>query len=100
METDFEMEVKSKEEAKRELGAARARSSKYEPIAETWREIDDGETILLSGLEQNEIQSIRNLLYRRFGTENVIVRSARQDDDTYKALVREREGREYLRDTE
>jgi hypothetical protein len=37
------------------------------------------------------------LLYRRFGKENIIVRSAQQEDDSYKAVVRERQGNEYLR---
>ena len=100
METDFQMEVKDREEAERELGelGGRGRTSRYEPVAQQWSEIDDDQSIVLSGLEKNDIQNLRNLLYRRFGKENVIVRSAQQDDDTFKAVVRAREGNEYLRE--
>ena len=99
MEVDFQMEVMDKDDAERELGAGggRGRTSRYEPIAQRWSEIGDDEAISLSDLEKNDIQNLRNLLYRRFGKENVIVRSARQDDDTYKAVIRAREDDEYLR---
>lgn len=99
METDFKMEVKDREEAERELGAGggRGRTSKYEPVAQKWGDLGDDESIVLSDLEKNDIQNLRNLLYRRFGKENVIVRSAQQEDDTFKAVVRAREGNEYLR---
>ena len=102
METEFKMEVMDQQEAERELGASggRGRTSKYEPIAQKWGEIDDDEAIVLSDLEQNDIQNLRNLLYRRFGKENVIVRSAQQEDDSYKAVVRTREDDEYLRNDE
>ena len=102
MDTEFRMEVMDQQEAERELGASggRGRTSKYEPIAQKWGEIDDGEAIVLSDLEQNDIQNLRNLLYRRFGKENVIVRSAQQEDDSYKAVVRAREDDEYLRNDE
>jgi len=100
MDADFQMEVKDTDEAERELGAGggRGRTSRYEPIAQKWSELGDDESIVLSDLKKNDIQNLRNLLYRRFGKENVIVRSAKQDDDTFKAVVREREGNEYLRD--
>jgi len=100
MNADFQMEVKDRDEAERELGAGggRGRTSRYEPIAQKWSELGEDESIVLSDLEKNDIQNLRNLLYRRFGKENVIVRSAKQDDDTFKAVVRERDGNEYLRD--
>ncbi len=100
MPADFDMEVKETEEAERELGAGggRGRTSQYEPIAQEWSELGEDEAILISDLEKNDIQNLRNLLYRRFGKENVIVRSAQQEDETYKAVVRAREGDEYLRD--
>ena len=99
MEAEFQMEVMDQQEAERELGASggRGRTSKYEPIAQEWGEIDNDEAIVLSDLEQNDIQNLRNLLYRRFGKENVIVRSAQQEDNGYKAVVRAREDDEYLR---
>jgi len=102
MEAEFQMEVMEQQEAERELGASggRGRTSKYEPIAQKWSEIDDDEAIVLSDLEKNDIQNLRNLLYRRFGKENVIVRSAQQEDDTFKAVVRAREDDEYLRNDE
>jgi hypothetical protein len=99
MEAEFQMEVMDQQEAERELGASggRGRTSKYEPIAQRWSEVGDDEAIVLSDLEKNDIQNLRNLLYRRFGKENVIVRSAQQEDDTFKAVVRAREDDEYLR---
>lgn len=103
MDADIQMEVKDRTEAERELGAGggRGRTSQYEPVAQKWEEIDqDGESIVLSGLEKNDIQNLRNLLYRRFGKENVIVRSSQQEDETFKAVVRAREGSEYLREDE
>lgn len=103
MESGIQMEVMDREEAERELGASggRGRTSRYEPVAQKWEEIDqDEESIVLDGLEKNDIQNLRNLLYRRFGKENVIVRSAQQEDETFKAVVRAREGSEYLRDDE
>jgi len=99
MSADFEMEVKETEDAKRELGGGgRGRTSQYEPVAQEWSELGEDEAILISDLEQSDIQNLRNLLYRRFGKENVIVRSAQQEGETYKAVVRAREGGEYLRD--
>lgn len=100
MSIDFQMEVKETEDAERELGAGggRGRTSQYEPVAQKWGEVGEDEAILLSDLEQNDVQNLRNLLYRRFGKENVIVRSAEQEDESYKAVVRAREGGEYLRD--
>lgn len=97
---DIEMEVKSRDEAEQELSVlgGRGRTSKYEPVAQKWSELDSDESIVLDGLSQNDIQNLRNLLYRRFGKENLIVRSAQQEDGTYKAVVRDREGNEYLRE--
>jgi hypothetical protein len=46
------------------------------------------------------VQNLRNLLYRKFGKRNVIVRSAKQEEGEYLAVVREREGNEYLRSGE
>jgi hypothetical protein len=101
MSADFEMEVKPTDEAEQELGpASRGRRSQYEPVAEKWADIGEDESIVLSDLEENDIQNLRNLLYRRFGKENVIVRSAQQSDGTYKAVVRAREGDEFLRTDE
>jgi len=97
---DFEMQTSSTEEAEQELSTSGGpgRTSQYEPIADKYVELDEGQAIVLSGMSKNDIQNLRNLLYRRFGKENVIVRSSQQDDDTYKAVVRDREGNEYLRD--
>jgi len=100
---DFNMEVSDRKEAEQEISTSSGgggRSSQYDPIAEKYANLDDGEAILLEGMSQNDIQNLRNLLYRRFGKETVIVRSKSQGDDTYKAVVRDREGNEYLRDND
>jgi len=93
------MTVTNKDEAEQELGGAgRGRTSKYEPVAAKYAEIDKGEAIILEDLGKNDVQNLRNLLYRRFGKPNVIVRSSEQEEEgTYKAVIREREGDEYLR---
>lgn len=100
MESEFNLTVVDRQDADSELGAlgGRGRTSQYEPVAQKWTEVGDEEAILLSGLEQTDIQNLRNLLYRRFEKENVIVRSAQQEDESYKAVVRTRENGEYLRD--
>jgi len=100
---DFNMQVSDRKEAEQEISSSSGgggRSSQYDPIAEKYANLDDGEAILLDGMSQNDIQNLRNLLYRRFGKEEVIVRSKSQGDDTYKAVVRDREGNEYLRDND
>jgi hypothetical protein len=97
------MEVSDRKQAEQEISTSSGgggRSSQYDPIAEKYANLDDGEAILLDGMSQNDIQNLRNLLYRRFGKEEVIVRSKSQGDDTYKAVVRDREGNEYLRDND
>jgi pyruvate/2-oxoglutarate dehydrogenase complex dihydrolipoamide acyltransferase (E2) component len=95
---DLNFDVVSRKKADQEIGStSRGRKSEYEPVAEKWVEIDEDESIVLDGLANNDVQNIRNLMYRRFGKENVIVRSAKKADGTYKAIVRQREGGEYLR---
>lgn len=102
--SDLDFDVTSTEEAETSLsGGGSGRTSKYEPIAQKYNEIDqESEAIKLSGLKNNEVQNIRNLLYRRFGKEEVIVRSSKVSDDPemYDAVVRQREGGEYLRNGE
>jgi len=100
---DFNMEVSDRKQAEQEISTSSGgggRSSQYDPIAEKYANLEDGEAILLEGMSQNDIQNLRNLLYRRFGKEEVIVRSKSQGDDDYKAVVRDREGNEYLRDSD
>jgi len=75
------------------------RMSQYEPVVQKWSEIEkDNEAIVLADLSGNDIQHIRNLLYRRVGKENVVVRTSEQRDGTFKAVVRAREGNKYLRE--
>lgn len=76
-----------------------------EAVAQTWSLIDRGsvtirsdeEKIRISALEQNDIEKLRNVLYRRFGKKNVIVRYAQQEDGSYVAVIRHREDDTYLR---
>ncbi|WP_251941784.1 helix-turn-helix domain-containing protein [Salinibacter ruber] len=75
------------------------RISRYQPVVQKWKEINkDEEAIVLADLSENDVQNIRNLLYRRVGKENVMVRTAEQKDGTFKAVVRPREDDSYLRD--
>lgn len=75
-----------------------------EAVAQTWSLIDDesvtilsDEGIRISELEQNDIEDLRNVLYRQCGKKNVIVRSAQQEDGSYVAFIRSREDDTYLR---
>ncbi len=71
----------------------------YQPVVQKLKEINkDKEAIVLTDLAENDVQNIRDLLYRRVGKENVIVRMAEQEDGTFKAVVRPREDDSYLRD--
>jgi pyruvate/2-oxoglutarate dehydrogenase complex dihydrolipoamide acyltransferase (E2) component len=104
MSSDFNFDVRSRDEAEQEVMSGRGKTSRYEPVAQKWVEIEDDEAIVLSDLSMNDVQNIRNLMYNRFGKENVIVRSAKDgeiDGETaYKAVVRQREGDEFLRNGE
>ncbi|WP_103016950.1 helix-turn-helix domain-containing protein [Salinibacter ruber] len=90
------------------------RASQFEKVARVYAEISEDEAIVLSGLTQGDVQNLRDFLYGRFGTENVIVRSAKQEEGrfvekesghwvfeegnpTLKALVRARDVNEYLK---
>ena len=77
-------------------GGGRGRSSKYEPVAEAYVKSEDDESVVIRDVSDNDIQNMRNLLYRRFGKEEVIVRSSTQEDGSKIAVVRDREGNEYL----
>ncbi|MFO8099871.1 MAG: hypothetical protein R6T83_09670 [Salinibacter sp.] len=76
--------------------SARAWPPKYEAVAQTWNTMDEGQAILLSGLDRDEVNTLRRLFYDRFGKTNVLVRSVEQEDGMRKAVIRPREGREYL----
>lgn len=97
----FDMQVQDKTTAEgniRSSTGGAGRNSQYEPVAKKYADLPEGKAIVIEDLEQNDVQNLRNLLYRRFGKEQVIVRSRQQDDESYTAVVRDREGDEYLRD--
>jgi hypothetical protein len=100
MEAQFDMEIKSAHEASQEIASQGGRQSAYQPVAMKYAEIGSDEAIVLRELGENDIQNLRNLLYRKFGKRNVIVRSSKQEEGEYLAVVREREGNEYLRSGE
>ena len=87
------------ETGKSEDDSRKDRMSQYETVVQKWSEIEKGdEAIVLADLSESDVENIRNLLYRRVGKENVIVRTAEQWDGTFKAVVRAREGNKYLRE--
>ncbi|MCS4149285.1 hypothetical protein [Salinibacter ruber] len=55
---------------------------------------------MLRELGENDVQNPRNLLYRKFEKRNVIVRSSKQEEGKRLAVVRKREGNEYLQPVE
>ena len=95
--SDIEFEVEARDSG--DYGR-KYRASRYEPVVQKWSKIDEGnEAIVLTDLSKNDVQNIKNILYRRVGKEHVIVRAAEQGDGTFKAVVRAREGGDkYLRD--
>ncbi len=66
---------------------AQKRASKLEKVAKVYAEISEDQVIVLSDLSKETLQSIRDLLHRRFGRRNVVTRSAMQEDGSIKALV-------------
>ncbi len=55
--------------------------------------------IVLRELGENDVQNLRNLLYRKFGKQNVIVRSFDQEEESASRSC-ERKGNEYLQPVE
>jgi len=98
-ETSFKMETMSKDEAEEEVSVSRQRESKYDPVIEQAKNADlENESVVVRGIEKTAVQGLRNIAYRRFGKENVIVRASEQDDgDGYIAVLRARQEGEYLR---
>jgi excisionase family DNA binding protein len=93
-DTEFDMEIRTGSD-----DSYGNRMSRYEPVVQRWDEIDKAdEAIVLADLSKSDVLDIRNLLYRRVGKENVIVRTAEQGDGTFKAVVRARKDDEYLRE--
>ncbi len=83
----------------RDSGNHSNRARAYEAVVRKWREIDEDEkAIVLADLSENDVQNIKDLLYRRIGKENIIIRTAEQEDSTFKAVVSAREDSEYLRE--
>lgn len=97
---DFEINQVSTEEAEDTVSTSgSSRGSKYDPVADAWEKAQEqGEAVTIEDVSKNDVQNIRNLIYRRFDKENVIVRSTKQGDDSFNVAVREREEGEYLRD--
>lgn len=101
METaDLNIRQTSTEEAESTVQTSGSgRSSKYENVAQAWEQAQaEGEAVVLEDVTENDVQNIRNLIYRRFDKEGVIVRSSKQGEDSFNVAIREREDGEYLRD--
>lgn len=95
-EQDFNIRQASEEEAQEAVATSGAsRTSKYEPVAKAWENSD--EAVVLEDVSENDVQNIRNLIYRRFDKEDVIVRSRKNGEDSFNVSIMEREGDEYLR---
>lgn len=97
---DLNIRRTSPEEAEQAVATSgRGRTSQYEHVADAWDEASDaGESVVLEDVTKNDVQNIRNLIYRRFDKEDVIVRSAKKGDDSFNVAIRERQEGEYLRD--
>jgi formate-dependent phosphoribosylglycinamide formyltransferase (GAR transformylase) len=99
---DLNIRQTSTEEAEATVqSSGSGRSSKYENVAEAWEQAQEqGEAVVLEDVTENDVQNIRNLIYRRFDKEGVIVRSTKKGEDNFNVAIRERQDGEYLRDDE
>lgn len=102
--------------SERGKGEEETQRSRFEEVAQKWNEIPEDQAIVLASLTQSDVRDLRGFLYSRLGKENVLVRSAKQEEKgrlvkqeenhwrlereeaTFKVVVQNRESSEYLRD--
>lgn len=101
-EQNFSINRVSSEEAEESVsGSRQGRTSQYEPILEAYKEaLAEEEALTVGDMSENDVQNLRNLFYRRFDKEDVIVRSKKTGDDEFLVAIRKREDGEYLRNGE
>jgi putative sterol carrier protein len=96
----LDIEQASTEEAM-EVEKTTNMSSKYAPVAEQWKEArGNDESLIIRDVEKSTVESLRNFFYRTFEKENVIVRSTKQEDESYTVTIRKRVNGEYLQNTD
>jgi hypothetical protein len=101
MADKIEMEIIDATEPDFENPNRSGRTSQFQPVVDKWQELKETgqkKKIRLKDLTNSQVQNLRRLMYRAFEKENVIVRSNKQDDDSFNVTVRERRGNEYLRE--
>ena len=82
----FEFETLSEKEAiERRTARGARRRSKYSPIGDQFKDLDNG-TVLAFTATKNEVQGVRNYMRRNFNGEHK-VNSRRVDSDTYEVHI-------------
>lgn len=90
--TDFTVNTVSTKEAHTKLRSLRAgrggRRSAYIPVLEQLKNARKGQVVTVEGLEKNQVQSLRNFVYRHLDREEWVVKSAREKGaETYTCAI-------------
>lgn len=95
---DLEEKIRVVEESKAKdiFDEEDQQESKFSPVAKQWQNLEHDKAIHLPSLEWSEVENLRSYLYRRFDKEEIIVLSKQKEDGSYFAVVRARNGEEYL----
>lgn len=87
------------DQAKEEIDdVRRGPASRYEAVVQKWKEVAGSDrAVVVTGLEEVEIASIRSLIYDRFGSADVVVRSGQDESGSYFAVIMPRYGTRFLK---
>ena len=81
----FEFETLSEKEAVERRSARGTRRSKYSPIGDRFRELNEDKVLAFTA-SKNEVQGVRNYMRRNFEGQHK-VNSRRTDDDAYEVHI-------------
>ena len=81
----FEFETLSEKEAVERRSARGTRRSKYSPIGDRFRELNEDKVLAFTA-SKNEVQGVRNYMRRNFDGEYQL-NSRRSDDDTFEVHI-------------
>jgi hypothetical protein len=93
------LRVTSADQAKEEIdNKRRGPASRYEAVAQKWKEVaGSNHAVVVKGLEEEEIASIRSLIYDRFGSADVVVRSGHDESGSCFVVIMPRDGSRFLK---
>lgn len=86
--------VTSNDQAKEEID----NKPRYEAVAQKWEEVaGSNRAVVVKGVEEKEIASLRSLIYDRFGSADVVVRSGQEESGSYFVAIMPRDGSRFLK---